>query len=133
MGFSVPSMPLLVDVYSGPYVGRVFRFQTNGNLSTGRASRSSSLDDVGFPGILGTDRNLLVAAFTDIRDFACGLPYPYDIVECPSGSGRWYAVGIVDDVAKGFPNEYRMAFLSKLCDTVDSPNNVGSNWPIPIP
>lgn len=133
MAFTIPAMPLLVDVYDGPFVGRVFRFQTSGNLSTGRASRSSAFSDTGFPGILGTDRNLLVPAGTDIRDFACGISYPYDLVEVPSGSGRWYIVGIVDDVGKGFPNEYRMAYLTKCCDTVDPNNNIGSNWPVPIP
>jgi hypothetical protein len=133
MAFTLPNFNLAVDIYQGPWVGRVFRLSTVGNLSTGRASRSSSLDDIGFPGILGTDRNLLLPAGTDIRDLACGLSYPYDIVEVPAGSGRWYAVGIVDDVAKGFANEYRMAFLSKIFDAVDSPNNAGLFWPIPIP
>lgn len=133
MAFVVPAMPLTVGIYNGPYVGRVFRLFSPANLSTGRASRSSAFDDTGFPGILGTDRNLLLPSGTDIRDFACGLSYPYDIVEVPDGSGRWYAVGMVDDVGKGFPNEYRMAYLTKLCDTVDPNNNIGSNWPIPIP
>jgi hypothetical protein len=127
-------MNLLVDVYDGPWVGRVFRFQTVCNLSTGRASRSSAFADTGFPGELGTDRNLLLPAGTDIRDFNCALAgYPYDIVEVPSGSGRWYAVGIVDDVAKGFPNEYRMAYITKISDAVDSPRNAGLFWPTPIP
>jgi len=30
-----------------------------------------------------------------------------DVVECPAGSGRYYAIGWVDDVAKGFANEFR--------------------------
>jgi hypothetical protein len=133
MAFTVPQFNLAVDVYSGPWVGRVFRFSVLGNLSTGRASRSSAFADTGFPGQLGTDRNLLVPALTDIRDISCNLSYPYDIVECPSGSGRWYAVGIVDDVAKGFANEYRMCYLTKIFSSVDPNNNLGLYWPTPIP
>ncbi len=32
-----------------------------------------------------------------------------DTIECPSGSGRFYLTRTVDDVAKGFPNEFRQA------------------------
>jgi hypothetical protein len=32
-----------------------------------------------------------------------------DQIECPAGTGRFYNVWFVDDVGKGFPNEYRIA------------------------
>jgi hypothetical protein len=66
---------------------------------------------------------LLLPPGSDIRD---GLTSTgYDAVEVPSGSGRYYTVIFVDDVGKGFPNEYRMAFLVK--------SDVNGDWPTPIP
>lgn len=62
---------------------------------------------------------------TDIRDASCNHGMT-DFVEVPGGSGRWYFVVCVDDVAKGFTNEYRLAILRKSFLT-------GSEWPIPIP
>jgi hypothetical protein len=63
---------------------------------------------------------LAVPKLTDLRDFfnAAGN----DTVECPVGSGRFYNLDIVDDVAKGFSNEYRIALLYKTL-----------TWPTPVP
>lgn len=36
-----------------------------------------------------------------------------DAVEVPAGSGRFYTVVTVDDVAKGYPTEYRVASIQK--------------------
>jgi hypothetical protein len=69
---------------------------------------------------------LRVAALTDIRDPYCtgGVG---DYVECPAGSGRWYQVTQVDDVAKSFTNEHRFALLAKC------PNKfTGALWGVPI-
>lgn len=67
---------------------------------------------------------LLVPAGTDLRDhYVLGAPRP-DVVEVPIGTGRFYFVAYVDDVARGFPNEYRFACLFKRADLL---------WPIPIP
>lgn len=63
---------------------------------------------------------LLVEPGTDIRDAFCASGE--DLVECPAGSGRTYRVCIVDDVARGFTNEYRVAMLRKE-----------GTWPTPIP
>jgi hypothetical protein len=49
-----------------------------------------------------------------------------DAVEVPAGSGRFYACAYVDDVARGFANEYRTAALTALI------NRVGA-WPTPLP
>jgi len=65
---------------------------------------------------------LLLPKESDIRDFNC--PSGQDYVEVPSGSGRLYGVMLVDDVAKGFTNEYRIAYISKTW---------GAQWPEPIP
>lgn len=47
---------------------------------------------------------------------------PIPIVEVPQGTGRYYMVVWVDDVGKGFVNEYRQAQIQKM-----------RPWPIPIP
>lgn len=66
---------------------------------------------------------LLLPANTDIRD---DIPNSNigDTVECPSGSGRYYEVFQVDDVGKGFLNEYRIAYIGKSSTIA---------WPVPIP
>lgn len=48
---------------------------------------------------------LRVPPFSDIR--------PDDIIECPLGSGRLYSVRWVEDLHKGFPNEYRVGVLEQ--------------------
>lgn len=63
---------------------------------------------------------ILFPALTDIRDARNGLGQ--DLVEVPAGSGRLYEGLLVDDVAKGFTNEYRILYVQKA-----------GNWPTPIP
>lgn len=65
---------------------------------------------------------LLLPALTDIRS-AQNNAGRLDCVECPAGSGRWYWVQAVDDIAKGWPNEHRTALLFQMSQT----------WPIPYP
>lgn len=55
---------------------------------------------------------LLVPKLTDLRTSLFSPPGTLDIVECPAGSKRWYAVIFVDDQAKGFPTETRVAILT---------------------
>lgn len=71
---------------------------------------------------------LALPALTDIRppNGQTGVPHLGDCVEVPGGTGRYYAVTAVDDRAKGFLNEYRVAMLAY------DPNKVGK-WPIPTP
>jgi hypothetical protein len=70
---------------------------------------------------------LKVPAHTDIRMVGVGngVANP-DLVEVPLGSGLWYAVYAVMDVAKGFPNEYRSADLS-------AQSGIANLWVYPIP
>lgn len=58
-------------------------------------------------------------ANTDVRDGFC--PSGQDTIEVPAGSGRYYLVGYVDDVGKGFVNEHRYAAIVKT-----------GTWPQPI-
>lgn len=55
----------------------------------------------------GQAMSLLLVAGTDIRGPQDSVSF--DLVEVPAGTGRWYWVNFVDDVAKGFTNEYREA------------------------
>lgn len=63
---------------------------------------------------------LLLPARTDVQDSASAVDA--DIVEVPAGTGRYYVVNDVDDVGRGFANEYRLAGLLKM-----------PPWPAPIP
>jgi hypothetical protein len=68
---------------------------------------------------------------TDIRDESC-TPAA-DLLEVPTGSGRWYLVAYVDDVGKGFPNEYRMAIVWKVFGDDGLTFFNFPPWPVPIP
>lgn len=63
---------------------------------------------------------LLVPALTDVRDQSNASGQ--DIIEVPAASGRMYYCVHVDDVGKGFANEFRCCVLAKL-----------GVWPTPIP
>lgn len=56
---------------------------------------------------------VMFPAGTDIRP-GTGFGMSADCIEVPSGSGRYYRVAALDDVAKGFTNEYRLAICSQL-------------------
>lgn len=59
-----------------------------------------------------------------------------DRVEVPAGSGRFYGVLAVDDVAKGYSNEYRLASLIQLTSegiTLTNPAWGPLLWPVPTP
>ncbi len=132
MAFSVPSFPLTANVFSPPWPG-VFRLATPCNLGMGR--RVNHPTDGGFggpPSILTIVNTILVPALTDIRDY-CNLA-GQDFVEVPAGSNRFYIVQSVDDVGKGFPNEYRIVQIGKVRDGADGAGTYpGYFWPTPIP
>lgn len=67
---------------------------------------------------------ILLPPLTDIRDLNIGGGTSTDTVEVPAGTGRYYRVSNVDDIAKGFPNEHRFAILFKV---------LALPWPTPIP
>lgn len=134
MAFTVPEMPLAVDVYTGPWLTKVFRFSTTGNLAWGRRTSGPALLGSEIPGgRVVVAMVLLLPAGTDVR---CTMQVPtpgYDVVEVPSGSGRWYGVNAVDDFAKGFPNEHRGAILVPIYENLDTVQFAGLFWPIPMP
>lgn len=59
----------------------------------------------GVPGAWDPPIYLRLPALTDIR--------PTDQIECPAGSGRLYNTRWVEDLHKGFPNEYRVGLLEQ--------------------
>jgi len=131
MGFRVPSFNLSAFVWSrddvppGPVVaGTLPPPRIDGLQCQLRAAgkQSTTQDE---PHTWSFGPALLCPAGSDIRDWACfdGLAMDKpDLVEVPRESGRYYTVAYVDDVAKGFPNEYRIAYLVK-----------NPYWPIPVP
>lgn len=70
--------------------------------------------------------HLLLPAHTDIRGAWNGQPA--DVVEVPRGTHRFYQVGYVDDIGKGFANEHRCAVLIQNVFGL-----FGFNFPVPLP
>jgi hypothetical protein len=68
---------------------------------------------------------VLFPARTDVRGSAAG-GQQNDLLEVPAASGRFYAVRWVEDRAKGFTNEYRVAGCLQQVQ-------VTGGWPFPTP
>lgn len=126
MTFRVPAFPLTINVWQAqggqipPPSGKptaVLRAQ----LRLLKAAYLVSLAAAGGSPIMV----LYLPKFSDVRPpHANGVRG--DAVEVPASSGRFYSVLAVDDVAKGFPNEYRFAAVQY------NPNRSGW-WPFPTP
>ena len=131
MAYTVPTFNLTCNVYTGPWLTRVLR--TAGlvcNLAIGRRVQQQYQVETGT--VAGpASPLLLVPAGSDVRDD--GNATGADLIECPAGSGRWYGVLIVDDMAKGFSNEYRLVGMTKACQANDAVAWAGLFWPTPIP
>jgi hypothetical protein len=125
MAFRTPTFNLTVNIWRfGTLVGNPPDVVTVGNLAFGR--RGHTLDgSVTTSGAMF----LLVPKLTDIRGKAeSPLAAPYDKVEVPAGSGRYYIVDFVDDSGKGFLNEHRVAIIYQANFIALVPN-----WPLPTP
>jgi len=118
--YQLPNFNLAVDIWrqTNP-TSNPPDVSTDGQLTPGLF-----VTHVGLPGEGGAFDTatmfLKLPAGTDVRDNGAGAGG--DTVEVPAGSQRFYTVGFVDDVSKGFSNEYRFAVLLKQ-----------SGWPQPIP
>lgn len=126
MSYSLPTFNLMADVYTnGTAPAGPPRVTLPCNLQCGRR-RQLGLSTGDFDVSSNSPPMfLLVPALSDIRDNKCASSF--DVVECPPASGRWYRVLWVDDVGKGFPNEFRLAVIEKYGV---SPTFL---WPQPIP
>lgn len=132
MSFTVPQMPLAVDIYTGPWLTRVLRVSTVGNLAPGRRIVDGPFGWDGGNAVVPATVSLLLPAGTDVRDWSCA-GHQTDFVEVPAGSGRWYGVLNVDDFGKGFPNEHRFAMIAKVFSFLNGTLYAGMDWPTPIP
>jgi hypothetical protein len=131
MAFSLPSFNITVAVYSGPWLGGSFRFESLANYAFGRR--------VGV-GVLGPadpthqaltfESLLLLPPGTDIRSGMCA-DSP-DVVEIPVGSGRWYMVFAVDVIGMGFPNEHVGAAVVQISARSSPSSFPGLVWPVPM-
>lgn len=132
MPFTLPNFNLACDVYTGPWATKVYRVTLSCNLAIGRRVQQVRVTDDNNESTYGAQASLLVPSLSDIRDGSCNLVN--DFVEVPQGSGRWYVVMLVDDVGKGFANEYRMVTIGKIWQGVGGVGSYpGLFWPTPIP
>jgi len=131
MAYSLPQFNLTCDIYRGPWLTRTLAIAAQPcNLAYGRRH---SLQNVASGTQNGESMNmsLLLPPGVDVRDLSCAAVD--DVVECPSGSGRWYQVSNVDDIGKGFDNEHRCAILFKISAAMFGGSYAGLQWPAPIP
>lgn len=131
MAYTVPQFNLTCHVYDGivgsfppvawaggtPRLASVPCGLAHGRLAARSGSQGAFQDSLQI-----TVMQLLVAKGTDLRG-AEYIGQACDQVECPAGSGRRYFVCSVDDVGKGYTNEYRLAFVQSI---------IGS-WVAPYP
>lgn len=59
------------------------------------------------------DMFLKVPAGTNIHYSRTGAFVGADTVECPKGSGHYYRLTYVNDVARGFANQHRFAIMTE--------------------
>jgi hypothetical protein len=120
MSYRIPTFNLTVNVWrAGTAVTDPPDLTTLGCMSIGRSTTMTT----GIPEDPSVDTvtiRLFVPKLTDVRDAVS--PPGADTLEVPAGTGRYYIVRQVDDVGKGFPNEFRFAAIAKLAP-----------WPAPIP
>jgi hypothetical protein len=134
VGFPTPTFNVVVNCWrnaawnaSFPPIVPAPSLTFNGNLQMG--------DKVAGGAIQTGYMYLAVPKLTDIRDGIKEVnppaAAPNDVVEVPAGSGRFYAVVWVDDVGKGFPNEYRNALIGVVRGVGLVPQL--PLWPTPYP
>ncbi len=132
MAFRLPEFPITCDVYTGPWLTKVFRSTIDCNLAQGRRGTVLPDEEITTSVQKTGPMYVLFPPLADVRSLVQGIPHN-DLLELPSGSGRWYIVLYVDDVAKGFANEHRYAMINQVSENLDFTNYAGLNWPIPMP
>lgn len=140
MAYKVPNFPLSCNVYSSDATG-ILQFTVGPRLTVNCQLKWVAGGSMQYPNTLSgawIQREFFFPAGTDIRvDSTLQMQAPVthraDYLECPAGSGRWYYVNNVDDVAKGFSNEYRMATAFPIGPLLDDSGPANHQWPMPIP
>jgi hypothetical protein len=118
MAFVLPTFNLECNVWHAPHNPHTLPFDDTFECQLRGPNQTSAT--VNPTPELAAGNYLLLPPGVDIRD-----QYTLngsDIIECPVGTGRYYQVLNVDDIAKGFTNEHRYAILTKW-----------GQWPVPIP
>jgi hypothetical protein len=132
MPFELPTFNLTIDIYTGPWLTKSHRLSSLGNFSFGRRIQQFLYDNYDPEvAVASVQTLLLLPPLTDVRSRFLG-PHA-DLLEIPSGSGRWYSVGYVEDIGKGFANEHRAAGVFQINSTINNVTYAGLNWPVPMP
>jgi len=135
VAFILPTFNLSVKLWRRPNLYAMAPDRTfMANLSPGR--RVMRINSAG---------TVTVSSYSAIMQLLCpkgtdiiGVPgvLAMDLVEVPAGTGRVYWVSNVDDVARGFANEYRLAHLMMINGTTQALTGnpwAAPLWPIPYP
>ena len=110
MPFRVPRFPLRYNLWRFPYNFVLPPDQTGVcQLRSGRWVHHGAIDNEGSPIGFYEPKKVLFPKGEDLRSNEWG--HTPDYVEIPAGSLRFYVLASVDDVAKGFSNEYRYALV----------------------
>jgi hypothetical protein len=131
MGFRTPAMPLILNVWRNNGVGGAYPapdLSIPAGLSVGRRvsmPRTTAAGSV-FSAI---DREIFTPLRSDIRGLWNGVGQ--DLLELPAGSKRFYQVQDVEDVGRGFLNEYRLVIALYLTNGTLSFG--GFIAPVPLP
>jgi hypothetical protein len=133
MAFGPPRFNLSCNLWRRPnVVTNPPDFNFNANLSMGKRVFWQNLGSAA--GVQATSE-LLCPKLTDIRAANAANQF-LDAVEVPAGSGRFYAVTFVEDVGKGFLNEYRLALIVQLRNAIVTLTGnpwAAPGWPYPTP
>lgn len=123
MAFVLPTFPSSVDIYDWVAFGVPTSLRLTSPCQLRGPNPSYAINYTSVSSFAPASL-ILLPALTDIRDrYNTPINRP-DFVQVPAGSGRWYHVVYVDDIAKEFPNEHRYAAIAKL-DPLP--------WPTPSP
>lgn len=127
MAFRLPTFNITCNIYTNegtnppvaPPVNPPRIAAQQCGLAYGERVNVASTGGTANQGIPLQTMNLLLPPLVDIR--GPQDPGGLDMVECPAGSGRWYAVYFVDDIGKGYANEHRSASLLAIGGTWTPP------------
>lgn len=130
MPYVVPAMPLKCNIWRVSGVGGTYASPDEPNvpcnLSPGR--RTFKPQSVPSTTVGHLEMEMLLPALTDVRSNFNGIES--DLVECPSGSKRFYDVTFVDDIGKGFANEHRLCLMVMI---LAGGSVFGFTLPVPLP
>lgn len=136
MPYVLPDFNLAVDIYSGPWLTKELRVEgCAANLAIGKRVQQlgNSYINTGTEGFdFGITAILLLPKGTDVRSTSLGDGFQ-DVIEIPAGSSCWYQVSAWEDMALGFPNEYRVAAVAKIWERLNPVLFAGCVWPVPCP